>query len=240
MKILVIDDDMDFCLCMGDMIRLHPDMELVGTANNGKEACIKIDQLRPELILLDHCMPILDGIGVISWLIKTLPSYKPYIFCMSAWEVSHMVIPEQIRSAITYVVRKPVEWNVLKERILQLSANKEAELKFQAERIKHLLLQFELCPHTEEYRLIHQALLLIFQQRDVVRNITGVLYPRLSSQFHISTKSTERKIRYEIERIFTKKNNAQIQQIFYQTSPDKGKLTNKQFLILLAKKLGYL
>jgi len=240
MKILVVDDDKDFCLCIGEMVRLHPSMELIGIAHNGKDACIKIRQFQPDLILLDHCMPLMDGIGVITWMTQTLPSYRPFIFTMSAWEINQMLIPDQIRSAITYVIKKPVEWSILQERILQLCKVQEEKIEVQKNRISNLLNKFELRSHTDGYQLIQHALLLISSQKDCAKSITSVLYPKLAEQFETTPQSIERKIRYEIDCIFTKCSNSYIQEILDQTSADKGKLTNKQFLTLLARRLGYL
>lgn len=236
-KILIADDDRDFCSCIGDMIALHPAMELVGLCYDGKEACCKIEELEPDLILLDNCMPILDGIGVIEWLATT--AYHPYIFTMSAWDLTQM-IPVTIQQKITYAMQKPIEWAVLAQRILQLVEKERQKEQVERDRICRLLTEFEILPQTEIHLWLQEALWFLSSQKELLKNMTGLLYPKLSKQFNISSKTIERKIQYEIEKIFTSKNSLRIQEARLKTDAAKGKLTNKQFLVLLASELGYL
>ncbi|MEV7040812.1 response regulator transcription factor [Amycolatopsis sp. NPDC051061] len=42
----------------------QPDMDVVGQAANGREALIEIDRLRPDVVVMDIQMPLLDGIEV--------------------------------------------------------------------------------------------------------------------------------------------------------------------------------
>lgn len=236
-KILIVDDDKDFCTCIGDMIKLHPEMELIGMAHNGEEAYQKATLLQPDLILLDNCMPVLDGIGVLERLHDL--QLHPYIFSMSAWDLE-MMIPDHLLKSITYAIKKPIEWAVLSQRILQLVKNKNREEEMERRRISQLLEEFELPPSQKGHKLLQEALFLIYQNKATAKNLTELLYPKLAQQFGISVKTIERKIQYEIERIFTCKTGPRIETVFYKTSASKGKLTNKQFLILLAQELGYL
>lgn len=235
--ILIADDDKDFCTCIGDMIKFHPEMELVGIAHNGKDACDAATLLHPDLILLDNCMPYLDGIGVIERLQTLHP--RPYIFTISAWDLEHM-IPDTLQKCITYAIKKPIEWAVLSQRILQLVKKKTREEEEERLRISRLLEEYELAVSANGHQILQQALFLIGQNKEIIKNLNGLLYPQIAQQFHTGRKTVERKIQYEIERIFTCQYNGRIQTMLCKASPSKGKLTNKQFLILLAQELEYL
>lgn len=50
-----------------------PEIELVGEANNGQEALDAVDALRPDVVLMDLQMPIMDGIKAIEKLRQTHP-----------------------------------------------------------------------------------------------------------------------------------------------------------------------
>ena len=56
----------------------------------------------------------------------------------------------------------------------------------------------------------------------------------------VKPAAVDRKIQYEIERIFTTENTSKLQKYLAETKESKGKLTNKQFLTLAARDLGYL
>ena len=57
MKALIIDDEHLARLELQRLLRLHPDIEIVGEANSAADAKTKIAQLRPDLIFLDVQMP---------------------------------------------------------------------------------------------------------------------------------------------------------------------------------------
>lgn len=58
-KILVVDDDKNIC----ELLRLYLEKEgySVILSNDGQEAIVKFDALRPDMILLDVMLPGLDG-----------------------------------------------------------------------------------------------------------------------------------------------------------------------------------
>ncbi len=43
---------------------MWPDVEVVGEADNGKDALLRIEQLKPDLVLLDLQMPVMGGFEV--------------------------------------------------------------------------------------------------------------------------------------------------------------------------------
>lgn len=63
-KILVVEDEKELVEVLEN--RLKEKGFLVFTAYNGKEALEKIAANRPDLILLDLVMPVLDGISVLK------------------------------------------------------------------------------------------------------------------------------------------------------------------------------
>lgn len=234
-RLLIADDDKDFCACAKALIALEPKLELTGIATNGEEAVLLAIQNRPDVILLDHCMPILDGIGVIQRL-QALPE-PPLIFILSAWDINE-ALPEGICNKITYAMRKPVQWDILFQRILQFAGNSEPES--QTQRIHEHLKCYQIDPDKKAGRLFLQALLLLFEEKERINNVSRNLYPLLSQKTGISTVTIQRQLNYEIERIFSNPNNELIQKAFQKTSSEKGKMSNKQFLVLLAQELGYL
>lgn len=51
-----------------ESLKKFPDVEVVGSANNGRSALEKIEQLKPDLVTLDFEMPEMDGLGVLRWM----------------------------------------------------------------------------------------------------------------------------------------------------------------------------
>jgi two-component system, chemotaxis family, protein-glutamate methylesterase/glutaminase len=70
-RILVVDDAVVFRRLVADELGRDPALEVVGTAANGKIALSKVDQLNPDVIILDIEMPVMDGLEVLKELRKT-------------------------------------------------------------------------------------------------------------------------------------------------------------------------
>lgn len=72
-RVLLADDHALFREGLAGIIASQPDMEVVGEANDGLEAVVKAEALRPDLVLMDVQMPALDGIGAARQIRDKLP-----------------------------------------------------------------------------------------------------------------------------------------------------------------------
>ncbi len=67
-KVLVVDDTILYRKVIGDILKSDNDIEVVGTANNGKIAISRISSLQPDLLTLDIEMPVCNGLEVLEYL----------------------------------------------------------------------------------------------------------------------------------------------------------------------------
>jgi len=65
-KVLVVDDTLFYRKMLSDVLKSLPDVEVVGTANNGKVAMSRIRTLQPDLLTLDVEMPEMNGLQVLQ------------------------------------------------------------------------------------------------------------------------------------------------------------------------------
>jgi two-component system, chemotaxis family, protein-glutamate methylesterase/glutaminase len=66
LKVLVVDDTIVFRKAVSDALATIPDVDVVGTAGNGKIALSRIGVLRPDLLILDIEMPEMNGLEVLQ------------------------------------------------------------------------------------------------------------------------------------------------------------------------------
>lgn len=64
-RIVVADDHPIFRAGLRALLDGQPDMQVVGEAGNGLEAMQRCRELKPDVVLLDLTMPVLDGLGAL-------------------------------------------------------------------------------------------------------------------------------------------------------------------------------
>ncbi|MEA2083857.1 MAG: chemotaxis response regulator protein-glutamate methylesterase [Thermodesulfobacteriota bacterium] len=64
-KVLVVDDTIFYRKIISDILQTFPEVDVVGTASNGKIALSRIMTLKPDLLTLDIEMPVMDGLQLL-------------------------------------------------------------------------------------------------------------------------------------------------------------------------------
>ena len=64
-RVMVVDDSVVVRKIVTDVLSADPDIDVVGTAVNGKDALAKLENLRPDLITMDIEMPEMNGIEAV-------------------------------------------------------------------------------------------------------------------------------------------------------------------------------
>jgi DNA-binding NarL/FixJ family response regulator len=62
-RVLLADDQALFREALATLLEVRAEIEVVGEAGNGAEAVDRVPVLRPDVVLMDLHMPVLDGIG---------------------------------------------------------------------------------------------------------------------------------------------------------------------------------
>lgn len=79
-RILIVDDAVVIRKLVADCLSSDPDLEVVGTAANGRIALGKISQFNPQLVTLDVEMPEMDGLQTLAAIRKTHPQLPVIMF----------------------------------------------------------------------------------------------------------------------------------------------------------------
>ena len=62
-RVLIVDDHAMVRQGIATFFDLHDDIDLVGEAANGREALARVEQLKPDVVLMDLVMPEMDGVS---------------------------------------------------------------------------------------------------------------------------------------------------------------------------------
>lgn len=112
LRVLLIEDDPSArkLLCDG-LLRCDVRVQ-VSEAEDGLEGLAMIEELSPDLVILDLIMPHVSGLGVLSSLNKNPPEHRPHIVVVS--RVSSLSIIDQVLDlGAEFFFQKPVQLDEL-------------------------------------------------------------------------------------------------------------------------------
>jgi two-component system chemotaxis response regulator CheB len=104
-RILVVDDSVVVRRMVGDVLASDPQLEVAGSAANGKIALAKIPQLNPDIVILDVEMPELDGIGTLVEIRKILPTLPVIMYSTLTERGAEATLEALSKGASDYVTK---------------------------------------------------------------------------------------------------------------------------------------
>ena len=71
---------------LAKLLEGEPDLQVIGEAENGREAVAKVEKLEPDIVLMDIAMPLLNGIEATRQIRKICPQTRVIILSMHSHE----------------------------------------------------------------------------------------------------------------------------------------------------------
>ncbi|MEO5798035.1 MAG: chemotaxis response regulator protein-glutamate methylesterase [Gemmatimonadales bacterium] len=118
-RVLVVDDAVVVRRLVSDALASDPEIEVVGTAANGRIALAKLDQINPDVVTLDIEMPELDGLGTLRELRKLRP-HLPVIMCSTLTERGGSATLDALALGANDYVTKPHGYSNADEALARL------------------------------------------------------------------------------------------------------------------------
>jgi NarL family two-component system response regulator LiaR len=102
-RVLVADDHAIVRKGIRALLATEPDIEVVGEAENGREAVTEVEKLRPDVILMDLVMPEMDGIEAICRITARQPEAR--ILVLTSFAADDKVFPAIKAGALGYLLK---------------------------------------------------------------------------------------------------------------------------------------
>jgi DNA-binding NarL/FixJ family response regulator len=99
-KVLLVDDSAIIRKAVRPLFDSHPKFVVCGEAEHGREAVEKAPSLRPDLIVLDLVMPVMNGLEAAPLLTKILPHVWLILLTSHDWPG----LSQDVRSAGIHAV----------------------------------------------------------------------------------------------------------------------------------------
>ena len=229
LKIVVVDDNLQFVSVLENFLQDKPDIQVVGTASDGWHGLELIEEHRPDVVLLDMIMPRLDGLGVLDRL-QAL-RVRPKVIMLTAYFNENMMQRAMLKGASDYLI-KPFELEGIYERIKDAVAVNtamypdtvyeaggmaspiafsEATAVYQPSRVlpvrrkpvevevTALLHDMGVPAHVKGYQYLRDAILMSLEDPQLSTSMTKDLYPKIAEKYTTTASRVERAIRHAIE-----------------------------------------
>ncbi|WP_109266890.1 sporulation transcription factor Spo0A [Clostridioides difficile] len=257
-KIVLADDNKDFCQVLKEYLSNEDDIDILGIAKDGIEALDLVKKTQPDLLILDVIMPHLDGLGVIEKLNTMDIPKMPKIIVLSAVG-QDKITQSAINLGADYYIVKPFDFVVFINRIRELVSNRVTQVEPKPRpvqetqmtrsdfvknvgnietEITNIIHEIGVLAHIKGYLYLREAIKMVIDNVELLGAVTKELYPSIAKKFNTTPSRVERAIRHAIEVAWSRGKVDTINQLFgYTVHNTKGKPTNSEFIAMIADKL---
>jgi len=102
-RVLLVDDHAIVRDGLCAVLKLQPDIEVVGEADNGQAAVSMVENLEPDVVLMDLVMPGMDGIEAIRRIVDGRPESR--ILVLTSFSAEDKVFPAIKAGAMGYLLK---------------------------------------------------------------------------------------------------------------------------------------
>lgn len=162
-RILIVDDQALFREALVALLEVQPEIEVIGEAGDGEQAVRLAAELRPDVVLMDLRMPVLDGIAATNRLRVEQPEVR--VLALTTFDDDADVFAALRAGAVGYLLK-----DVSSTRLVEaLVAARRGESVLQPSVATKLVARVARWPHEEAPPRQPPAVPLSERELDVVR-----------------------------------------------------------------------
>ena len=122
-KVLVVDDSGFFRRRVSEILSADPNIQVVGTATNGKEAIDQALALKPDVITMDYEMPMMDGITAVRHIMQRCPT-PVLMFSSLTHEGARVTLDALVAGAVDFLPKNFEDISRNPEKVKQMLCEK--------------------------------------------------------------------------------------------------------------------
>jgi NarL family two-component system response regulator LiaR len=185
-RIMLVDDHAVVRSGLGAFLSVNPDLELVGEAENGEQAVVRANLLKPDVILMDLMMPVMDGVAATQAIKKQNPQIQ--IVALTSFQEDELVQNALKAGAVGYLMKNVTA----RELAAAIKAAKEGKMTLSPEAAQALVRANQQAEETET---------LTDREREVLKlMVEGLNNAEIAERLVISLST----VKYHISNILMK------------------------------------
>ena len=237
LNVAIADDNEKMVQLLGDIVKSDKELNVVGTAKDGLEACKIIREKEPDVVLLDIVMPKLDGLGVLTKINNDRSLKKHPAFIVISAIGQEKITEDAFNLGADYYIMKPFDNDMV---IGQIKLIRDRNMQKTNEPKKTNAYEKYQEPVQRD---LEADVTDIIHEIGVPAHIKGYQYLREAIMMSVNDIETtpsrvERAIRHAIEVAWSRGKMDTIDELFgYTINNGKGKPTNSEFIALIADKI---
>ncbi len=192
-RILIADDHAILRQGLAQIFAAEPDMAVVGQAANGREAVQKALALKPDVVLMDIHMPVLDGVEATRRITASLPEVGLIILTMYRQD---RYVFEAIKAGARGYLVKDIDADELLQAIRAVA---RGETLMDANVASRLLDEFD---HLRGGRARGEFLDLTEREVEILRLVAvGASNQQIAEQLHLTEKTVRNRLTVIFEKL---------------------------------------
>lgn len=194
------------------------DIKIVDKVTDGESAIESIRKYQPDVVLLDICLPVMDGLGVMET-IRDSGDCPETLFVVITSVGSQRLIRCAFDLGASFYVLKPYNSDQLVARLKQMHERKQeilAEMsndlicipnKSMTDNVANniesdvtdIIRDIGIPANIKGYQYIREGIIMAVNDVNMLNYITKLLYPSIAKKYKTTSSSVERAIRHAIE-----------------------------------------
>jgi two-component system chemotaxis response regulator CheB len=135
-KVLVVDDSGFFRRRVSEILSADSNIQVVGTATNGKEAIDQALALKPDVITMDYEMPMMDGITAVRHIMQRCPT-PVLMFSSLTHEGARVTLDALDAGAVDFLPKNFEDISRNPDKVKQLLCEKILSISRSNRRVSH-------------------------------------------------------------------------------------------------------
>lgn len=180
-RVMLVEDHAVVRSGLKTFLNVYPDLELVGEAENGEQAVLRVSMFQPDVILMDLMMPVMDGVAATQAIKKQNRAVQ--IIVLTSFQEDELVQNAMKAGAVGYLLKNVSAL----ELVTAIRAAKEGKITLSPEAVQALVRASQEASQTENLtEREHEVLKLMVEGLNNAEIAERLVVSLSTVKYHIS------------------------------------------------------